>query len=244
MSGEEDVRRLAENVSQGNVVVLTGAGMSTESGLPDFRSSGGLWAGKDPMKIASAETLLHHFDEFTEFYRKRIRDRRQYSPHAGHYILAEWEERGWVRAVVTQNVDGYHREAGSREVYEIHGSLTDIYCDTCRTRYDEEAYLQEPYCRCQGRLRPGIVLFGEMLPADAFQSALEAVRSCDTLLVIGTSLQVAPANMLPVEAVQSGAEVFLINNEAIEDAELVDCWLQGSAKEVLSIADEIVKRNR
>ncbi len=122
--------------------------------------------------------------------------------------MADWEKRGLVDAVVTQNVDGYHQLAGSRKVYELHGSLTDIYCDICGKKYTEEVYLEQNCCsECNGKLRPGIVLFGEMLPVQAFQSATEAAAICRTMLVIGTSLQVPPANMLPVEAQNHGERV-------------------------------------
>lgn len=228
------VAELAERISQGVVVVFTGAGMSTESGLPDFRSSGGLWDGKDPMQIASTMSLAQNFDEFTEFYRYRLKEKNKFKPHEGHHIVADWEKRGLVDAVVTQNVDGYHQLAGSQKVYELHGSLTDIYCEICGKKYMEEVYLEQNRClECNGKLRPGIVLFGEMLPVQAFQSATEAAANCRTMLVIGTSLQVAPANMLPAEAKNHGARVILINREPVALPDYIDGWIKGSAREIL-----------
>ncbi|GAB7386387.1 NAD-dependent protein deacylase Cob2 [Bacillaceae bacterium] len=230
-----DVARL---IREGDVVVLTGAGMSTESGLPDFRSSGGLWHGKDPMKIASTVALAHHFAEFTEFYRYRIQEKNKHRPHVGHELLAKWEKQGLVKGIITQNVDGYHNMAGSRRVYPIHGSLSTIYCASCGREYDEEQYMKQNFCACGGKIRPGIVLFGEALPEETFAQALAAARSCRTLLVIGTSLQVAPANLLPREARSCGAKVILLNREPIEEPYWVDAWIEGSAKEILKAVDE------
>ncbi|MBO8170275.1 MAG: NAD-dependent deacylase [Bacillaceae bacterium] len=232
------IEELAGRVKEGNVVIFTGAGMSTESGLPDFRSNGGLWDGRDPMEIASANSLYQNFDEFTSFYRYRIEEKNKYAPHEGHRILAEWEKKGLVDAVITQNVDGYHRQAGSETVYELHGSLTDIYCETCGRTYTEEHYLQKSNCQCNGKLRPGIVLFGEALPVEAFEKSAEAARNCKTMLVIGTSLQVSPANMLPSETRSGGGNVILINREPVELFYLVDGWIEGSARDVLKACHE------
>jgi NAD-dependent deacetylase len=224
---------LSELMRNRGVVVFTGAGMSTESGLPDFRSQGGLWHGKDPMQIASTRAIRENFPEFTSFYRNRIEERNKYQPHIGHRLLAQWEREGYVDGVVTQNVDGYHTIAGSRNVYELHGSLNHIYCDKCGKPYSEGEYMDQNWCSCGGRIRPGIVLFGESLPMDVFESAVRLVHQCKTLLVIGTSLQVTPANLIPAEARSVGAKVILINRDPIENPFLVDYWIQGSAKEIL-----------
>lgn len=236
---DRTLRELVKRIKEGKVAVFTGAGMSTESGLPDFRSQGGLWDGKDPMEVASTQAFTEDFETFTDFYRYRLKEIERFSPHAGHRILAEWERRGWVDAVMTQNIDGYHTEAGSKRVYEIHGSLTSIYCHRCRTPIEKETYAAQNRCECGGKIRPGIVLFGEALPMQAFQHAIEAAATCRTMLVIGTSLQVAPANMLPQEAKRNGASIYMINRDPVEDP-WVDGWIAGGAGDTLKTMEALL----
>lgn len=194
-------------------VVFTGAGMSTESGLPDFRSSGtGLWTKKDPSKIASTKALNENVKEFTEFYRERVLGVKEFGPHRGHYILAEWEEKGIIQSIITQNVDGFHQLAGSKRVAELHGTLQKLHCQSCGKEYDSEEYVnREYYCSCGGILRPSVVLFGEMLPQDAFQMAVEEAEKAELFIVLGSSLTVTPANQFPLLAKQSGAKLVIVN---------------------------------
>jgi len=194
-------------------VVFTGAGMSTESGLPDFRSSGtGLWTKKDPSKIASTKALNENVKEFTEFYRERVLGVKEFGPHRGHYILAEWEEKGIIQSIITQNVDGFHQLAGSKRVAELHGTLQKLHCQSCGKEYDSEEYVnREYYCSCGGILRPNVVLFGEMLPQDAFQMAVEEAEKAELFIVLGSSLTVSPANQFPLLAKQSGAKLVIVN---------------------------------
>lgn len=194
-------------------VVFTGAGMSTESGLPDFRSSGsGLWTKKDPSEIASTKALNENVEEFIEFYRTRVLGVKEYGPHDGHYILAEWEQQGVIQSIITQNVDGFHQLAGSKRVAELHGTLQKLHCQACRKEYDSEEYInQEYYCDCGGILRPSIVLFGEALPQDAFQMAMEEAEKSDLFIVLGSSLTVTPANQFPLFAKQNGAKLVIVN---------------------------------
>ncbi|MFC3041108.1 NAD-dependent protein deacylase [Virgibacillus xinjiangensis] len=198
-----------------HTVVFTGAGMSTESGLPDFRSSsGGMWKEKDPSRIASADALNNNVNEFIEFYRDRVLGVKEYGPHKGHYILAEWEKQGKVMSIITQNVDGFHQKAGSRQVAELHGTLQHLHCQSCGRSYDSEGYIHQDYhCSCGGILRPSVVLFGETLPEDAFQFALSESRKADLFIVLGSSLSVTPANQFPVIAKECGAKVVIINKE-------------------------------
>ncbi len=194
-------------------VVFTGAGMSTESGLPDFRSSGtGLWTKKDPSEIASTKALNENVKEFTEFYRERVLGVKEFGPHRGHYILAEWEEKGIIQSIITQNVDGFHQLAGSKRVAELHGTLQKLHCQSCGKEYDSEEYVnREYYCSCGGILRPNVVLFGEMLPQDAFQMAVEEAEKAELFIVLGSSLTVTPANQFPLLAKQSGAKLVIVN---------------------------------
>jgi NAD-dependent deacetylase len=201
-----------------NVVVFTGAGMSTESGLPDFRSSNnGLWRKKDPSKIASTQALNNNVDEFIEFYRERVLKVKEFNPHKGHYILAEWEKTGKLHSIITQNVDGFHQLAGSKRVAELHGSLKQLRCQSCGKKYDSEGYINKEYhCSCGGVLRPNVVLFGEALPQDAFQFAQEEAVKSDLFIVLGSSLSVTPANQFPLIAKEHGAKLVIVNQEKTE----------------------------
>ena len=197
-------------------VVFTGAGMSTESGLPDFRSANqGLWEQKNLAKIASIQSLYENPEEFTEFYRSRMIGLRKYGPHNGHYLLAEWEKHGPVKSIITQNVDGFHQLAGSSQVAELHGTLQSVYCQNCGSTYSSDGYLDETnQCpACSGILRPSIVLFGEMLPEQPFAMALEETGRADLFIVLGSSLSVSPANQFPLIAKESGARVVIVNQE-------------------------------
>src|SRR5699024_3396717 len=131
-------------------VVFTGAGMSTESGLPDFRSADqGLWQKKDPTKLASTEALNNNVEDFIAFYRERVLGVKEYGPHKGHEILAKWEANGIVKSIITQNVDGFHQQAGSENVAELHGTLQKLHCEECGRAYDSNEYIKEAfYCEC------------------------------------------------------------------------------------------------
>ena len=196
-------------------VVFTGAGMSTESGLPDFRSSKqGMWKKKDPSKIASVKSLNENVDEFIEFYRERVLGVKEFQPHKGHYILADWENRGIIQSIITQNVDGFHHVAGSMRVAELHGTLQQLHCQSCGKKYSSEEYINQAYnCQCSGLLRPSIVLFGESLPEAAFQFALVEAEKAELFIVLGSSLTVTPANQLPLIAKKNGAKLVIVNME-------------------------------
>jgi NAD-dependent deacetylase len=205
-------------------VVLTGAGMSTESGLPDFRSAKtGLWNRFNPQQLASTYALEHHREAFIEFYQYRIRTLQSCEPHEGHAILADWERRGLIKQIITQNVDGFHQQAGSQHVIELHGSLRTVHCQRCGNTLDSEVYLHNQFeCDCGGFLRPSVVLFGEMLPEDAIEKAWQAAQKADLLIVLGSSLQVSPANQLPLVAKRNGAKVVIVNWEPTEFDDIAD----------------------
>lgn len=198
--------------------VFTGAGMSTESGIPDFRSANqGLWKMKDPSKIASIQALNDNVEEFFKFYRNRVAGVNEFAPHKGHHILAKWETEGLIDGVITQNVDGFHTDAGSNHVMELHGTLKKVHCQSCGTEYDSSEYMKGNYhCKCGGPLRPSVVLFGEMLPEEAFSKALLLSESADLFIVLGSSLSVSPANQFPLIAKQNGAKLVIVNMEPTE----------------------------
>jgi NAD-dependent deacetylase len=188
-------------------VVLTGAGISTESGIPDFRSQDGIWAEVDPFEVASIQAFRRDPERVWDFYRQRIHRLLGAEPNAGHLALAELEQRGIVQAVVTQNIDTLHSRAGSREVVEVHGSIRSAVCVRCLRTEPTEAVLAQlgerevPLCpSCGEALKPGVTLFGELLPAGALERATELARGAGLVLVVGSSLEVWPVAGLPLEA--------------------------------------------
>lgn len=199
-----------------HTVVFTGAGMSTESGLPDFRSANkGLWQQKDPSLVASVEALNTNLEEFIDFYRKRVLGVKEFEPHDGHRILAEWEQNGRLQSIITQNVDGFHQLAGSQKVAELHGSLQNIHCQLCGTSRSSQAFLDGSYrCDCGGIFRPSVVLFREMLPEQPFEMALDEAQLADLFIVLGSSLSVTPANQFPLIAKEHGAKLVIVNQES------------------------------
>lgn len=212
-------------------VVFTGAGMSTESGLPDFRSARGLWKTR-PESLATLDALRSMPDEFYFFYQWRIANVLGVEPNNGHKALARMERAGRLPTIITQNVDGLHQRAGSRDVIELHGTMSTVSCLDCHAACDSRALLppgetwREDYaagrcrhgrecnCRiCGGRLRPDVVLFGEALPSGAWDRAVDVSRQSDFFVVIGSSLAVSPANLCPEIARDNGARLAIINQE-------------------------------
>jgi NAD-dependent deacetylase len=188
-------------------VVLTGAGISTESGIPDFRSPSGIWADVDPMEVASIRAFTRDPERVWSFYRQRIHLLLEAQPNEGHHALAELERQGLVKAVVTQNIDTLHSRAGSQEVVEVHGSIRRAECLRCHWVQSLAGVLAQlgehpaPVCaECGEILKPGVVLFGELLPAVEFERATHLARSAGLLLVVGSSLEVWPVAGLPLEA--------------------------------------------
>ena len=181
-------------------VFFGGAGMSTESGIPDFRSAGGIYSETlhqefSPEQMASHSFLMAHPAEFFDFYRRRF-VYLDAAPNAGHYALAELERRGHLAATVTQNIDGLHQAAGSRTVYELHGSIRRAHCMDCGTHYALDYIMEHtpiPYCSCGGVVRPDVVLYEESLDPATIEGAVAAIRAADTLIIGGTSLIVYPA---------------------------------------------------
>lgn len=234
---QERVGLLAEWIQESRyAVVFTGAGASTESGLPDFRSQRGLWK-KVPERLASIDTLLNNPDEFYNFYKERIEGFKDVKPNRVHRILAKWESQGRVKMVITQNVDGLHQMAGSREVAELHGSNAQVRCQECSRMYPREMF-ERRYCpECGGMLRPNVVLFGEPLPMGEWMRAQQATEKSDLFLVVGSSLQVYPAAGLPEVAVRQGARLVIINQEPTGMDTLADLVFHDVAGDVLEAVD-------
>jgi NAD-dependent deacetylase len=220
-----------------HVVALTGAGISVESGIPDFRSKGGLWSKYDPVQYA-------HIDAFranpAKVWKMLLEMDQLFSlshPNAAHTVLADLEKRGLLKSIVTQNIDSLHQRAGSTNVIEFHGHFRSLRCDECGREYGRESVSLErlpPSCGCGGPLRPEIVFFGEIIPQSAYQDAIAAAQSCDLMMVIGTSATVAPASLLPPVAKEHGAYLLEINPiETGLSTRLSDHHLAESAGKVL-----------
>jgi NAD-dependent deacetylase len=247
-----DLERLAELVRERQpCVVLTGAGISTESGIPDFRSSEGVWAQYDPAEVAHIDALRRDPARMWEFYALRVGRLEQAEPNDGHRALAELEERGWIRAVVTQNVDGLHQRAGSHDVVEVHGSLREAECVHCGVRTamaDAVELLPLPACpECGEVLKPAVVMFGELLPAEAMERAQRLAREAGLLLVVGSSLEVHPVASLPGETLAAGGTLAIVNRGATPwdaRAELVLDAAAGETLGVLASALDIVEADR
>ena len=225
------------------VVVLTGAGMSTESNLADFRSREGLWARFDPARLATLSALERDPGEFYAFYRMRLEALKGAEPNMGHRVLARWEEKGILEAVVTQNVDGLHQRAGSRKVVELHGSLRTVRCSRCGAPVPGMELLERTECgKCGGALRPEVVLFGENLPAAALEEAERLASTCRIFLVLGSSLAVSPANDLPRIAKACGAKLAIVNREPTPLDGIADLVVRGEIGMTLALADERVEK--
>lgn len=196
---EEEVRKLQEIIDDSsNIVFFGGAGVSTESNIPDFRSADGLYQQKykySPEQIVSHSFFLQNTEGFYEFYKEKMMF-LDAKPNAAHLKLAELEEAGKLSAVITQNIDGLHQAAGSRNVLELHGSIHRNYCQKCGQFYDA-AYVKNskgiPKCSCGGRIKPDVVLYEEGLDSNVIQNSIKAISRADTLIIGGTSLIVYPA---------------------------------------------------
>lgn len=196
---EEEVRKLQEIIDDSKrIVFFGGAGVSTESGIPDFRSADGIYHQQYkymPEQVVSHSFFMAHPDVFYEFYKEKMMC-LDAEPNAAHRKLAELEEAGKLSAVITQNIDGLHQKAGSRRVYELHGSIHRNYCQKCGRFYDA-AFVKAapgiPRCECGGFIKPDVVLYEESLDAGTIQNSIRAIAEADTLIIGGTSLVVYPA---------------------------------------------------
>jgi len=238
--GSDPVREAARLLAERrNAVVLTGAGISVESGIPSFRGSQGMWAKYDPMEYATLHAFMQSPRKVWEMLSEMVSVCGGAAPNAAHASLAALEEMGVVRAVITQNVDGLHQAAGSRRVIEYHGSMEELICVHCWKRYlTRERWTPGavPLCDCDEILKPNVVLFGEPIPWLAQEVAEEEARTCGVLMVIGTSAQVSPACDIPRLAKDAGAAVVEINPEPTSlTASVTDIHLRGSASGVLRL---------
>ena len=239
---KEKIIQVAERIAAGDgSVAFTGAGISVESGIPDFRSAGGLWDKFEPMEYATIEAFLRDPERVWEMLREMDALLEAAEPNPAHLALARLEQLGVLAGVITQNVDNLHQRAGSREVIEFHGNGNRLVCLRCRRsvnaalarkRWKEEFPPRCPDCR--DILKPDVVFFGEPIPKVASIEAMRLAQGVPVMLVVGTSALVAPASYLPVVAKKTGALIVEINREhTVLTGDLADVSLRGRAGELL-----------
>jgi NAD-dependent deacetylase len=247
----DSLSTVADRLAQADhVAVLTGAGISAESGVPTFRDEDGLWDEFEPQELANVEAFLDNPELVQGWYRHRRQVVEEVEPNAAHEALAALDDRLPRVTVITQNVDDLHNRAGSATVIELHGNITHNYCMDCERdaspdvvdraiREGEPARCPE----CNGLIRPDVVWFGEMLPPDAIEAASAATDDADVFLSVGTSAVVFPAARLPLQAREEGAYVAEVNTDPTAITDEVDAFLQGKAGTVLpALVDEVEDR--
>ena len=240
----EDRIQYAAELFQGSkcTVILTGAGFSTPSGIPDFRSEGtGLWSTMDPMEVASLETFRKDPEKFYAWIRPLVIKIIQAQPNKAHLAIARMEKAGLVSEIITQNIDGLHQKAGSKNVLELHGTLHTLSCGGCFRQFPSEGYVESliqhgtvPRCpECGEFLKPDTILFGEQLPIRPWQAAQKAVRNCELMLVGGSSLEVLPVAGLPLQALDRGAHLIIVNQSPTYLSVRADAVIIADVAEIL-----------
>lgn len=243
MTLEQQIQYVKQLLSEArHAVALTGAGISTPSGIPDFRSpNSGLWENADPFEVASIHSFRRRPQDFYEWIHPLTRLTLDAAPNPAHIALAQLERCGRIQSVITQNVDMLHGKAGSTLVFEVHGHFRQMTCLRCYTVYPSTEYLkafmnsgQVPRCEgCGGVLKPNVILIGEQLPVRILNEAKKQARECDLMIVIGSSLEMAPAGDLPTLAVQTGARLIIINLQPTHLDHLAETVIIGDVVEIL-----------
>lgn len=224
-----------------SAVCFTGAGISTESGIPDFRSPGGVWARTTPVQF---QDFLESADARAEYWRQKTEshvDMADAQPNIAHRTLGDWERRGWLRGVITQNIDGLHQSGGSRQVLELHGTAREVSCLDCGWRDVADGWVaafadsgQVPACpECQGLIKHATISFGQSLDSDVLREASQWSHDADLYIVLGSSLVVHPAASLPTLAKQHGATLVIVNREPTPLDSLADMVINESIGEVM-----------
>jgi NAD-dependent deacetylase len=239
----EEIARAAELIRLSKKsVVFSGAGISTPSGIPDFRSEHtGLWTNNDPMQVASLTFFMSSPRKFYEWFKPLAIKIKEAKPNTAHCCVSNLEQKGYIKAVITQNIDGLHQQAGSKDVAELHGSLTQMICLSCQTQEPISSYMDDfinsnilPCCsRCGSVLKPDITLYEEPLPLNIWLQAESLSRNADLMLIIGSSLEVYPANQLPIFTLETGGRLIIINFTPTSLDPKADVILHGDAAEIL-----------
>jgi NAD-dependent deacetylase len=244
MNLEAKIERAARLIRQSrHMVAFTGAGHSTASGIPDFRSpESGLWEKHNPMLVASIWAFRLNPKSFYNWIRPMADTLLYATPNPAHIALADLERMGHLETIITQNIDNLHQRAGSRRVLELHGHLREATCVRCYKQVPVDSRLEQiihdgkvPYCTCGGVLKPNVILFGEQLPIRVLNKAMEEARRCDLILVAGSSLEVTPAADIPFLAVDSGAKAIIVNLQPTTFDCRADLVIHGDVAEVLPL---------
>jgi len=240
------IKKTAGVIHRSNkVVAFTGAGISVESGIPDFRGAGGLWEKYNPSEYATIEAFHANPQKVWMMLKEMGSLLESSRPNPAHLALAELEEMGHVRSIITQNIDNLHQDAGNKRVIEFHGSHRKLVCLSCGRLYGREEVDLEvlpPRCRCTGALKPNVVFFGEPIPWGAHLQAQQEAKDCEVMLVIGTSAVVFPACDLPAMAKQKGATIIEVNLEETPLTRYISDWiLNGPASSILQSVLEQVR---
>ena len=253
MIDEEKISEAVEIIKKSNyIVVFTGAGISTESGIEDFRSPNGLWSRYDPSIYASYYYFLQDPSKFWTMHNELTDIVENAKPNYAHEAIAELEKMGKVKAIITQNIDMLHEKAGSSSyknipIYELHGSYGIMHCVKCGAEFDykeiDTKNVEYPVhdCNPKGYIKPKVVLFGESLPVGVLDGAMNTCKKCDCFIMVGSSLLISPANFMPSIAKQYGSAIIFINRDTTIMDDLADVFLRGSAAEIFT---ELMNRVR
>lgn len=246
---EEKIKEAARILAESkHIVAFTGAGMSVESGIPPFRGEGGIWNQYDPESL-DIEYYYRHTQQSWSIIRKVFYDyfnNSEVKPNTGHEILANWEKEGRLDCVITQNIDDLHTVAGNTKILEFHGNMSRFICSKCSSKFQAKSMKmteEPPLCpKCGGLLKPDFIFFGEGIPHDAYYGSIDAAERCDAFVIIGTSGQVSPANLIPGIAKQHGAKIIEINMEpSTYTKHISDIFIQGKSGEILPKIDEMMR---
>jgi NAD-dependent deacetylase len=255
LQGEEkkSIKKAADLLLNSNyAIVLTGAGISTESGIPDFRGDSGIWKKYKPEIYGSFQSFLADPSKFWKMAEKIAPTLFDAKPNPGHYAIAELEKLNIVKALITQNVDELHQKAGSIIVYEVHGSVNRFTCLGCRASYTKEQIMRKlkrekrnaPGCNyCGAPLKPSVVLFGEMLPNFEKYMSIDLAKKSDVMLIAGSSLSVAPICDLPIYTLSEGGKLIIVNDEPTDLDERAEVVINNKTGTVLPLIVEEIKKN-
>ena len=247
----DEISKAADIIKESNhIVAFSGAGISTESGIEDFRSEGGLWSRYDPSIYASYQYFLQDPSKFWQMHKELEGIVADAEPSYAHKAIAELERIGKVKAIITQNIDMLHQKSGSgsygAKIYELHGAYGILHCVNCGKEFAYEDVdtksVKYPLCECSGYIKPKVVLFGESLPTSVLDGAMNACRDCDCFLMVGSSLVISPANFMPSIAKNYGAYVIFVNRENTMMDNLADVFLKGSAGEIFTELMKSIKK--
>nr|MDO8113335.1 NAD-dependent deacylase [Candidatus Sigynarchaeota archaeon] len=247
-----EIEKIAKMLREAKYAIcLTGAGISTDSGIPDFRSpKTGLWNQKDAQVLTEPKSFDKAMEFFWKIGYKIGKILLKAKPNKGHMIIAKWEnERGIVKAVITQNVDRLHQKAGSKNVVELHGNAFEATCPFCRGTYSMKELMsiykasgrKPPTCMiCSSPVKPNVVLFGDPMPRGAMDSAMDEIRQCDVAILLGSSSVVYPANYLPVLVHEKGGKVIIVNEMKTDLDQIAEVVVNGSISHVLEKIDQLL----